>query len=267
MPTLQKFVNGFSIWLWWLIACTAGLFLGLTFSFFIYSLTNSMLTDPSPRMYFYIAFPLVGLTLGFSQWLLIRRYLPQVRRWILANTLSYSLSVILWIFLDPFFESMADNQNTIGIVVVGIASLLLWLVIRRRFTRSLGWAVVSGIVLIAFFYSIRMIGLDLGQSSGKYIVGDHITFAFSTGIPSGVASGILVVLLIGPVLSRDSHLVEGLARLSEVSKFSTRPEIRVAETPPSEPSFVKFILTKIGLPLLTIGVLALILWITGSSYP
>ncbi len=267
MPTLQKFVNGFSIWLWWLITCVAGLFLGLTFSFFIYSLTNSMLTDPSQRMYFYIAFPLVGLTLGFSQWLLIRRYLPRVRRWILANTLSYSLSVILWIFLDPFFESMADSQSTIGIVVVGIASLLFWLVIRRRFTRSLGWALVSGIGLFTFFYAIRMVGYDLGGSSGLYVIGDHITFAFSTGIPSGVVSGMLTVLLLGPVLSRDSTLVEGLARLSVVSKFSTRPEIRMAETPTSEPNFAKFLLVKIGLPLLTIGVLALILWITGSSSP
>jgi hypothetical protein len=267
MSTLQNLVKGFSIWLWWLITCIAGLFLGLTVSFFIYTLMNSTLTDPSQRIYFYIAFPFVGFTLGFSQWLLIRRYLPQVRRWILANTLSYTLSVILWIFLDLFFESMADNQNLIGIVVVGIASLLLWLVIRRRFTRSLGWALASGIGLFTFFYAIRIVGYDLVQSSGLNIIGDHITFAFSTGIPSGTVSGILPALLLGPVLSRDSTLVEGLARLSEVSKFSTRPEIREAEAPSSEPNFATFLIVRIGLPLLTIGVLALILWLTGSSSP
>ncbi len=267
MSILQRFVHGFSIWLWWLIACVAGLFLGLTLSFFIYTWTNTFLADPSQRMYFYIAFPLVGFTLGLSQWLLIRRYLPQVRRWILANMFSYALSMILWIFLDSFFESMADNQNYIGIVVIGIASLLFWLIIRRRFIRSLGWALASGIGLFTFFYAIRIVGFDLGQSSGLYIVGDHVTFAFSTGIPSGAISGLLTVLLLGSVLSRDSTLVEGLARLSEVSKFSTRPEIRGAETPSSEPNFAKFLIVKIGLPLLTIGVLALILWITGTSPP
>ncbi|UCF60619.1 MAG: hypothetical protein JSV37_12770 [Anaerolineaceae bacterium] len=267
MSTLQKIVNGFSIWLWWLITCIAGLFIGLTASFFVYALTNPMLADPSQRMYFYIAFPLAGLTLGFSQWLLIRRYLPQVRRWILANTLSYTLSLILWIFLDTFFQSMVDNLGYINIVAVGIASLLLWLIIRRRFLRSLGWALASFIGLFTFFYTIRIVGYDLGQSSGLYIIGDHITFAFSTGLPSGIASGILVVLLLGPVLTRDSTLVEGLARLSEVSKFSTRPDLRESEAPSSEPSFAKLLLVKIGLPLLTIGVLVLILWITGSSSP
>jgi hypothetical protein len=126
---------------------------------------------------------------------------------------------------------------------------------------------VSGIGLAIFFYAIRIVGYDLGQSSGIYIVGDFLTFAFSIGITSGVVSGILMVLLLGPVLSRDSYLVEGLARLSEVSKFSTRPDIEVGDAPPSEPSFTKLILVKIGLPLLTIGVLVLILLIAGPSYP
>ena len=267
MPKLKQFVNGFSLWLWWLIACIAGLFLGLTVTFLIFSLTKSTLSDLSLHMYTYIAFPLVGLMLGFSQWFLIRRYLPRVKRWILANTLSYLLGVILWILLDPFFEAMKDYRETIGLTVVSIASLLLWLVIRRRFAKSLGWALVSGIGLVTFFYSIRIVGYDLGQSSGRYIVGDFLTFTFSTGILSGVVSGILMVLLLGPILSRDSTLVEGLGRLSEVSRFSRRPGIEVGDTSPPEPSFAKFILVKIGLPLLTIGVLVLILLITGPSYP
>ena len=265
MSTLQKFVNGFSIWLWWLIACTVGLFLGLTLTFLITSLAKSALTDLSPEMYTYVAFPSVGLMSGFSQWLLMRRYLPRVRRWILANALSYSLCVILWTRLDPFFETMTDYLDTIVFAGAGIASLFLWLVIRRRFTRSLGWALVSGIGLFMYFFAFRKVGHDLGQSSGLSIVGDYLTFGLSTGITSGAISGILTVLLLGPVLSRDSTLVEGLARLSEVSKFSTRPEIRVADASPDEPGFVKLMFVKIGLPLLTIGALALVLWLTGLS--
>jgi hypothetical protein len=267
MLTLKNFVVGLSIWLWWLIAWIAGLFLGLTLTFLIFSLAKSTLTDISPQMYTYIAFPLVGLTLGFSQWFLIQRYLPQVKRWILANALSYSICMILWIRLDPFFEPMTNYRKYIGFTVVGIASLLLFLVIRPRFARSLGWALLSGIGLAIFFYSIRVVGYDLGQSSGLNIVGDFLTFAFSTGILSGVASGIPMVLLLGPILSRDSYLVEGLDRLSKVSRFSKRPGIEVDNAPPSEPSFAKLILLKIGLPLLMIGALLIILLITGPSYP
>jgi hypothetical protein len=267
MLTLKNFVVGLSIWLWWLIAWIAGLLLGLLLTFVIFTLMKSILHDLSPQTYTYVAFPFVGLTLGFSQWFLIRRYLPRAKRWILANTLSYSLSMFLLILLDPFFEAMTDYRDYIGFVVVGIASLLLWLVIRRRFTRSLGWTLVSGIGLAIFFYAIRIVGYDLGQASGIYIVGDSLTFAFSIGIPSGVVSGILMVLLLGPVLSRDSYLVEGLARLSEVSRFSTRPDIEVGDAPATKPSFTKLILVKIGLPLLVIGVLVLILVIIGPSFP
>ena len=267
MPTLGRFINGFSVWLWWLLACILGVFVGLTLSFMISSLMKSVLTDLSPLMFTYITFPSVGFTLGLSQWLLIRHYLPQVRRWILANALCYSLSLILWIRLDPFFEPMTTFRDYMGFMIAVIASLLLWLVIRRRFPRSLGWALVSGIGLGLFFYAIRIVGHDLGQSSGLSVVSDFLTFALSTGMMSGISSGILTVLMLGPVLSRDSTLVEGLVRLTEVSKFSTRPDIRAAEAPSKEPSFVKVLLVRIGLPLLTIGGLALVLWLTGLSNP
>jgi hypothetical protein len=82
---------------------------------------------------------------------------------------------------------------------------------------------------------------------------------------AGVVSGFLIVLLLGPVLTRDSTLVEGLERLTEVSKFSTRPDIKAAEAPSKEPSFAKYLLVRIGLPLLAFGVLILVQWLTGLS--
>jgi hypothetical protein len=117
MLTLKKFIVGFSIWLWWLIACIAGLFLGLLLTFVIFALMKSILPDLPPQTYTYVAFPFVGFTLGFSQWFLTRRYLPLAKSWILANTLSYSLSMFLLILLDPFFEAMTDYRETIGFVV------------------------------------------------------------------------------------------------------------------------------------------------------
>jgi hypothetical protein len=267
MLTLKNIIIGLSNWLWWLVACITGLFLGLTLSLLIFSLLKSIFSGPSPQLYTYITFPCVGLTLGFSQWFLIRRYLPRARSWILANGFSYSLNMILWVSLQPFIGTVPDYRGTSNLILVAVASILLWLIIRPRFTRSLGWALVSGMGLFVFFYAIQLVGYDLGQSSGLYIVGDFLTFAFSIGIPSGVVSGFLMTLLLGPVLSRDSTLVEGLERLSEVSKFSTRPEIRDVEASPPEPNFVMFLLVKIGLPLLIIGMLVLVLMISGPSYP
>lgn len=265
MMILKKVIVGFSIWLWWILACIVGLGFGLALAFLIFNLLKFMSSDLSAHIFTYLAFPSVGLVLGFFQSLIIRSYLLRAKRWILANTLSFTVSVFLWILLDPIFEPMVDYRDYIGCAVVAIASMLLWLVIRRQFTRSLGWALVSGIGLITFFYTMRIVGDDLGHSSGRHIIGDFLTFAFSNGMLSGVVSGLVMVISLGPILSRDSYLVEGLARLSEVSRFSRRPGIETEEGPPSEPSFAKLILVKMGLPLLATALLVLALTLTGPS--
>jgi hypothetical protein len=250
-----------------MIASIVGLMFGLMLAFFIFNLLKFLSSDLSAHIFTYLSFPSFGLVLGFFQSLVIRTYLLRFKRWILANALSFTISVFLWILLDPIFEPMIDYREYVGFAVVVFASLFLWLVIRRQFTRSLGWALVSGIGLLTFFYSMRNAGDALGHSSGQYIVGDFLTFAISGGITSGAMSGFVMLLLLGPILSKDSYLIEGLVRLTEVSVFSKRPGIEAEESSLSEPRFAKFMLVKMGFPILATALLVLSLHLTGPSYP
>jgi hypothetical protein len=266
MMTLKKVIVGFSVWLWWMLASIVGLMFGLLLTFWIFNLLKFLSSDLSVHIFTYVSFPSVGLVLGFFQSLVIRTYLLRSKRWILANALSFTVSMFLGISLGPILEPMIDYPY-IGFAAVLFASLFLWLIIRRQFTRSLGWALVSGIGLITFFYAMRNVGDALGHSSGQYIVGDFLTFAISSGITSGAVSGLVMVFLLGPILSKDSYLIEGLVRLTEVSVYSKRPGIEAEEGLSSGSSFAKFMLVKMGLPIFATALLVLALTLTGPSYP
>lgn len=124
---------------------------------------------------------IIGLPIGFAQWIALRRVAPISILWVLTISagllwglvVSPILAGIFWGFLDDeSVLSLTAASMTIGLLV-GLAQ---WLFLRGYFTKSLVWLLSSAI------------GLGLGI--GLVLISNLIN-------QSGVISIILVVLVYG----------------------------------------------------------------------
>jgi hypothetical protein len=124
---------------------------------------------------------IIGLPIGFAQWIVLRRVAPISPLWILTISvaLPLALAVInspissgIWGFLggDESVLSLTAACTTIGLLV----GLVQWLFIRGHFTKSLVWLLSSAV------------GLGLG--TGLVLASNLIN-------QSGIISFILVVLV------------------------------------------------------------------------
>ena len=121
---------------------------------------------------------IIGLPIGFAQWIALRRVAPISILWVLTISagllLGHVVSPILagiWGFLDDeSVLSLTAAYTTIGLLV-GMAQ---WLFLRGHFTKSLVWLLSSAV------------GLGLG--TGLVLVSNLIH-------QSGIISIILVVLM------------------------------------------------------------------------
>lgn len=110
-------------------------------------------------LFFYILLPILGLLTGLLQYLLLRRYLPRMGRWIAATVLGWLLAFVgLGLFSATF--SSIWNANPMwsaalaGGYIGGLIGLPQWVMLRQRVRRAawwllgsiLGWGVASLIV-------------------------------------------------------------------------------------------------------------------------
>jgi len=121
---------------------------------------------------------IIGLPIGFAQWIALRRVTPISILWVLTISAGLLLGLVvspilagIWGFLDDeSVLSLTAAYTTIGLLV-GMAQ---WLFLRGHFTKSLVWLLSSAV------------GLGLG--TGLVLVSNLI-------YQSGIISIILVVLV------------------------------------------------------------------------
>ena len=121
---------------------------------------------------------LIGLPIGFTQWIVLRRVAPISILWVLTISAGLLLGLEavpilggIWGFQDDeSVLSLTSAYTTIGLLV----GLVQWLFLRGHFTKSLVWLLSSAVGL----------GLGTGLVLGTYLIDQ-----------SGIISIILVVLV------------------------------------------------------------------------
>jgi hypothetical protein len=256
MLRLKKFLLGFSYWLWWIWVSVTGFGLGYIAAFLFFSIAKSLTTGP-PRIGFtYFAFPTSGLTLGFIQWLVFRKRLPQAKKWILANAVSFSAGLLFWVLFDasstifPIFWH--DYGDTIWLLSSVLGSILVWMTFRHYYDRAIGWVLISAIGLMSFFYVMYSSGYGLSYYPGHDVIGGFFTIAILGGVLAGATSGFVLLWLLPRSLSGKPLYSKGPSNLPENSldddRFNTKSDDILR--PLAELFSMQSVLIRTGTPIL-----------------
>ncbi|MBD2464494.1 hypothetical protein H6G89_26155 [Oscillatoria sp. FACHB-1407] len=177
---------------------------------------------------------LIGATLGFAQWLVLRRYIP-VKYWVAATALGALGSVVIYEVWSPLLvvppSQPVDPQTSLGnlsnfgginappsLPVALLASLLTPLLqglILSRYTRfAMGWLLVpTGFTLMLFVFGVLNVFLS-------FISQQFLQFSMPILIPGCQGTMQAIALCLFP-RSRGESL--------EVEETSNRPSLSLPQ--------------------------------------
>lgn len=181
---IERAKVGWRVWLGWMLACVASAAMALT-------VTGAVVGAGSLNaVVVWAVFGLViGASLGITQWLVLRRQIPQAYMWLLASAVGGAVAGILG------FAMGGPAGGPLGGAVIG-ASLGIpqWLVLRHRVSQAYVWVLIS---IVGF-----ALGLSAGEAVG-FAVGGAVGWPVGGtihGIVVGaITGGALVWLLRQPV--------------------------------------------------------------------
>lgn len=146
----------------WMMATSLGLVCGFVLStIIIFQLLdpNIMTVHSADNTWNFADGAIVGLTIGLSQWLILRRRLPATAWWIIPSVVGWSIS------LAPAFLEL--SVFLLGFMLMTLGQ---WLVLQRSVSRSGLWIILHLGSMIA-----GVIAVFLGGFGSAYVLGftDH----------------------------------------------------------------------------------------------
>jgi hypothetical protein len=145
-----------------------------------------------------------GATLGFAQWLVLRRAIPALPReqWVWATALAAALAWLIGMLPSTIEDIGALNRMflVVGVAILGtlfICSIggAQWVVLRR-YTPRAGWWVLANAIAWPAGVAVPFVGLSLLPDGTEPIT------MLKVGILCGMLMGLVVGAITGAVLIR-----------------------------------------------------------------
>jgi len=181
--------NEVGLWLGWTLATAGGMLLGFLPTILVVNVFDLGLAQ--------IIVPvLAGTIIGFSQWIVLRRYVTATSDWILAGGTSWAVGYVLGLLLIQTLPS------TIFIGIIGyplfglIVALVQWPVLRREIPNIVVWIVASSLGWAAGFWASQAV-LSLfftGQLIEPAV--STTVIAVTSGLVAGAITGVALVWIV-----------------------------------------------------------------------
>jgi len=144
-----------------------------------------------------------GLSIGVSQWLVINTQLKNMRNWIVATLIGFSIGGFIFYILVILLSTILSNFDigyypvgqwvqVVAVMVVGMfTGAFQWLSLKGQFAGSMKWSLTTGL------------SFSIGAMLGVLFSREQSTFPIFFSLGFGFISGIFVEpLIIRPEIER-----------------------------------------------------------------
>ena len=155
-------------------------------------------TDDGDYEFLMSALFLVGLFMGFGQWIVIRNKIKITKSWIFATTIGFSIGgLVSFQFLYFLVQYDYNFYMFYGTILIGgtfigagiFMGFFQWLSLKRKLAGSFLWSLVNGLSFligllpmllpsyfmdISFFISIGLVALTNGYFVEKFVIRPEI---------------------------------------------------------------------------------------------
>ncbi len=217
-PLLRK--ESWTLLEWWVLATIVGGVIGIGIASVASIMANTLGPINAPInvvMLLHVVGALEGMALGFTQWLVLRRYIKHVGGWIVATSIGaiaawlIGLKVIVVLTLIFFNGVMAETTPLallksvfwLGTWMGAVVGLAQWLVLRTHVRRGIIWVLANALAW-GLGLLVAVMGITWGEAStwatGTALV--PIAAGATAGAVVGAITGITLVGLLKPRLRR-----------------------------------------------------------------
>ncbi|PSB28449.1 hypothetical protein [Stenomitos frigidus] len=220
--------KSWTLWEAWVAATAIAEFVGLGIVL-IASTTLNLLGTTEIVAVLHLVGLLQGIILGFAQWLVLRRYIKHIGKWIAMTAIAASIAWLIGIKASAIisFFLILDHTGTVEVKTLALARAVLllgawvgsvlglaqWLVLREHIRRA-GWWIFANAIAWAF-------GLLVAYAGTTFMTIDRFNLATAlaaaaTGLTVGAVvggiTGIALLWLLKPRLLR--HAAKPASRKS-----------------------------------------------------
>lgn len=138
---------------------------------------------------------LVGLFMGFGQWLVINTKIKRAYGWILATLIGFSIGMLVFFWIFAVIAAIADNfyrvYEWIWMIGTGAGAGIStggcqWISLKRKLMDSIKWGLVMALgIVVGMFLLLLVASLFLEPSS--------LIFSITVGLISGLFAESLII--------------------------------------------------------------------------
>lgn len=178
--------NEFRLWLEWTLATTGGMLIGFLLTIPIVNLLDLGFAR--------IIVPiLAGVLIGFSQWIVLKRYLTTSADWVLAGGTAWAVGYALGLLLIQTLSSTFLGGFTAYVLFGAIVALVQWPVLRREIPSGLTWVIVNVIGWAAGLWASQLtLSIFFNQPVIDPAV-STVVIAGSSGLVAGAITGLALI--------------------------------------------------------------------------
>jgi hypothetical protein len=134
--------NEFGLWLGWTLATAGGMLIGFLLSIPLVNLLDLGFARVIVPI-------LAGFLIGFSQWIVLRRYLTTSVEWVLAGGTAWAVGYAFGLLLIQNLSSTFLGGLAAYLLFGAIIGLAQWPMLRREIPSALTWLAVNTVAWAA----------------------------------------------------------------------------------------------------------------------
>jgi|SRR6185295_3175155 len=178
--------NEFGLWLGWTLATAGGMLLGFLLTIPLVNLLDLGFARVIVPI-------LAGVLIGFSQWIVLKRYLTTSADWVLAGGTGWAAGYALGLLVVQNLPSTLFGGIAAYLLFGAIVAIVQWQVFRREIPSALTWIVVNALGWAAG-WSASQVALDLFFHDPviEPVVSTSV-IAGTSGLVAGAITGIALI--------------------------------------------------------------------------